>query len=104
MEKTGYHQERLAHVMLDHQIKPEELAIVEDLSETCSQYVFKCLYVARIGGPDLLLTVNYLARSVTKWNRACELRLARPTSYIRQTYDYRQYCHVGNQAIDCKLE
>ena len=28
-------------------------------------------YLARIGRPDLLWTVNILARSVTKWNKAC---------------------------------
>ena len=31
------------------------------------------------------------------------LRLARLISYIHHTSNYKQHCHVGNQAIDCKL-
>ena len=37
----------------------------------------KNLYLARIGRPDILWSVNKLARSVTKWTQACERRLAR---------------------------
>ena len=51
----------------DHQIKPEDLENVGELSETCSQIVLKCLYLARIGRPDLLWHSYYLARSVTKF-------------------------------------
>ena len=40
------------------------------------------LYLARIGRPDLLGTFFFLARSVTKWNGACDVRLARLISYI----------------------
>ena len=32
------------------------------------------------------------------------LRLARLISYIHQTSKDKQNCHVGNQALDCKLE
>ena len=37
----------------------------------------KCLCSARTGRLDLLWTVNMLARSVTKWNKACGKILAR---------------------------
>ena len=37
--------------------------------------VLKCLYLARIGRPDILWSVNKLARSVTKWTQACDRRL-----------------------------
>ena len=43
----------------------------------CSQIVLKCPYLARIGRPDILWSVNKLARTVTKWTRACDKRLAR---------------------------
>ena len=46
---------------------------------------FKCLYLTRIGSPDILWSVNKLARSVTKWTRACDKRLARLISYIHHT-------------------
>ena len=87
----------------DQKMNPENLEIVRELSETCSRIVLQCLHLGRIGRPDLLLTVNDVARPVTKWNRARDLRLARLISYIHHTTNYRQYCHVGNQAIDCTL-
>ena len=37
----------------DHQFKEEELGSVGDLSTVCSQIVLKCLYLARIGRPDI---------------------------------------------------
>ena len=31
--------------------------------------ILKCLYLARIGRPDILWSVNKLARSITKWTK-----------------------------------
>ena len=87
----------------DHQKEPDDLGNVGEVSESCSQIGLEFLYLARIGRPDPLWPVNYLARSVTKWNQACDLRLARLISYIHQTFDHKHYCHVGNQTIHCKL-
>ena len=63
-----------------------------ELSEVCSHILLKCLYLARIGRPDNLWSVNKLARSITKWTQACDRRLARFISNIHFTSDYRQYC------------
>ena len=49
----------------DRQFKKEELETVEELSNVCSQLVWKCLHVARIGRPDILWSVTTLARAVT---------------------------------------
>ena len=65
--------------------------------------VLKCLYLARIGRPDILWSVNKLARSITKWTKACDNRLNRLISYIHHTCEYKQYCHVGNTAKQCRL-
>ena len=65
--------------------------------------VLKCLYLARIGRPDILWSVNKLARSIKKWTRACDKRLNRWVSFIHHTCEYRQYCHVGNTAKQCRL-
>ena len=51
----------------DHHFKEEEMKSVGELSQVCSQIVLKCLYLARIGRPDILWSVNKLARSITKW-------------------------------------
>ena len=68
-----------------------------------SKLLLKCLYLARIGRPDILWSVNKLARSITKWTKACDKRLNRLISYIHHTCKYKQYCHVGNTAKQCRL-
>ena len=76
---------------------------VGELSQVCSQIVLKCLDLARIGRPDILWSVDKLARSITKWTKACDKRLNRLISYIHHTCEYRQYCYVGNTAKQCRL-
>ena len=61
----------------DHHFKEEEMKYVGELSQVCSQIVLKCLYLARIGRPDIPWSVNKLARSITKWTKACDKRLNR---------------------------
>ena len=61
----------------DHHVKEEETKSVGELSNTCSQIVLKCLYLARTGRPDILWSVNKLARSITKWTKAWDKRLNR---------------------------
>ena len=87
----------------DHHFKEEEMKSVGELSQVCSQIVLKCLYLARIGRPNILWSVNKLARSITKWTKACDKRQNRLISYIHHTCEYRQYCHVGNTAKQCRL-
>ena len=69
----------------DHQFKKEEMGSVGELSKVCSQIVLTCLYLARICRPDILCSVNKLARAVTKWTKACDYRYARLISYIHHT-------------------
>ena len=79
----------------DHHFKEEQMKSVG--------IVLKCLYLARIGRPDILRSVNNLARSITKWTKACDKRLNRLISNIHHTCEYKQYCHVGNTAKQCRL-
>ena len=76
---------------------------VGKLSNTCSQSVLKCLYLARSGKLDILWSLNKLARSITKWTKACDKRLNRLISKIHHTSEYKQYCHVGNTVKQCRL-
>ena len=88
----------------DHHFKEEETKSVGELSNVCYQIVLKYLYLARNGRPDILWSVNKLARSITKWTKACDKRLNRLISHIHHTCEYKQYCHVENTAIqdwDC---
>ena len=75
----------------DHHFKEEELKSVGELSKVCSQIVLKCLYLARVGRPDILWSVYELARSTTKWTTACDKRLNRLISYIHHTCECKQY-------------
>ena len=87
----------------DHHFKEEAMTSVGELSQVCSQIVLKCLYLARIGRPDILWSVNKLARSISKWTKACDKRLNRLISYIHHTCGHKQYCNVGNTAKQCRL-
>ena len=84
--------------------KKKKMKSVGELSQVCSQIVLKCLYLARIGRPDILWSANKLARSITKWTKACDKRLIRLISYIHHTCEYKQYSYVGNTAKQCRLE
>ena len=89
--------------IVDHHLEEESLKSVRDSSKVCSQIVLKCLYLARIGRPDILWSVNKLARSITKWTKACDKRLSRLISYIHHRCEYKQYGYVGNIAKQCRL-
>ena len=43
---------------------------MDELSDVCSQIVLKCKKLDRSGEPDIVWSVNKLARAVTKWTRA----------------------------------
>ena len=42
--------------------------------------------------------MNKLARSITKWTKACDKRQNRFISCIHYTCEYKQCCHVGSTA------
>ena len=77
----------------DHHFKEEETKSVGELSKVCSQIVLKCLYLARIGRLDTLWSVKKLARSITKWTKACDKRLNRLISYIH-TLSCGKHCQT----------
>ena len=75
---------------------------IGELCKVCSQLVLKCLYLARIGRPDILWSVNKLARAVTKWTRACDKRGALLISCIHHTSEFKHYCYVDSTAQQCR--
>ena len=91
---------KVSSLCLDvHQFKQEEFESVGELSEVCSQIVLECLYLARIGRFDITLSVNKLARSVTKWIQACDRRLTGLISSIHRANDFRQHCFCGKHGF-----
>ena len=65
------------HALMTIHSKKENWDLLENCQKVCSEFVLKCLYLARIGRPEILWSVNRLARSITKWTKACDKRLAR---------------------------
>ena len=91
---------KVSHPCLDdHQFKKEALESVGDFSEVGSQIVLQCLYLARIGRPDILWSVNKLARSVTQWTQAYNKREARLISFI---YPSHKWLYFGS--LECAVE
>ena len=91
------------HALRTTNFSKEEMESVGELSTVCSHIVLKCLYLDRVGGPDILWSVNKHARAVTKWTKACGERSARLISYIHHTCEFRHYCYVGYTAQQCRL-
>ena len=91
------------HAWMIINLKKKKNGSVGELSTVCSQIVLICVYLARIRRPDILWSVNKLARAVTKWTKACDKRLARLLANTHHTCEYRQYCHMGNAAQHCRL-
>ena len=87
----------------DHQIPPIEFETKGNLSAIASRVVLKVLLTARLTRPDVLWTVNNLARNITKWTIACDRRLHRLICYWHHTKDWTQICYVGNNVSDINL-
>ena len=107
LELAKVERKTLKHVttpcMDDHQFAPEDFVTTGKLATIASKSVLKVLYLARVGRPDLLWTVNDLARNVTKWNVACDRRLHRLISYLEHTREWVQTCFVGDPPEECKI-
>ena len=101
--KTTQQLYKVATPCFDDQQCKEENESAGDLSTVCSQIVLKCLYLARMGRPDILWSAKKLARAVTKWTKTCDKNLAHLISYIHHTCEHRKYCCVGNTAQQCRL-
>ena len=74
--------------MDDHQINPEDFESKGAPEPVASKIVVKVMHMARVGRPDLLWTVNDLARNVAKWNVACDRMLLRLIPYIVHTKNW----------------
>ena len=61
----------------DHAFVESDFTEKGVLSAECAKIVLQARWPARIARPELLWTVNTLAREVTKWTKACDKRLQR---------------------------
>ena len=84
----------------DPVMPPEDTVEPGKLAPISARIILKCLYLARIGRPDLLFAVNVLARQVRSWTRAFDKRRERLIAYINSTTHFVQHCYVGNNPIN----
>ena len=87
----------------DHQLQPEDFETKGKLSHVASRVVLTALYLARLSRPDLLWTVNVLAREVMTWNVACDKRLHRLISYLNHTKEYSLINYIGDDPEDIRV-
>ena len=78
-----------------------------NLLENCNVYALKWFWNAYIwhelDGPIFYGQWISLHDQSQKWTKACDKRLNRLISYDHHTSEYKQYCHVGNTAKQCRL-
>ena len=107
LELSGFKRESLKQVATpcidDHLIDPKDFETKGELTAVAAKMVLKALYLARLARPDLLWTVNTLAREVTKWTVACDKRIHRLMSYIDCTHNHCMTSFVGDRPEDCTL-
>ena len=76
----------------DHQFKKEELESVGELSKVCSRIVLKCLYLARIGRPDIF----------TVCQQTCK-RSRKMDSDLRQRFGKIDFIHSSRKLLTSAL-
>ena len=74
-----------------------------ELFPVYAQIVLKCLYLARIGRPEFLRSVDTLARSVTKWDKVCDKKVAKIDKLLRSLQKLTAILSCASQIEDCKL-
>ena len=56
-----------------------------------ARVILKLRYSARMARPDLLRSISYLARYLTKWDESCDTRLHKLMAYVHNTRAYKMY-------------
>ena len=85
------------------QLKEMAFDSAGELSDIAAKVPTKCLYGARTCRWDLLHAINTLAREVTRWNKACDIRLHKLTCYIQQSVDESLEGWIGDPMSDVHL-
>ena len=87
----------------DHMFTKEDYSNKGEVADVAARILLKALYLARTNRPDILWSVNALARKVTKWDASCDKRLLRLISYLHSTKDQSITCYVGDCIANCNV-
>ena len=84
-------------------LKESDFETEGELSDIAAKVLMKNLYGARTCRWDLLHAINTLAREVTKWNKACDIRLHKLMCYIQQSVDECLEGWIGDDVREINL-
>ena len=87
----------------DHSFIETDFTATGALSAERAKIVLMALWPARMARPELLWTVNRLAREVTRWTKACDKRLRRLIEYMWWHQTDVQISFVGDPPHKCGL-
>ncbi len=93
----------VATPFLDENLKINKHDTDGVLSTMAVRILMKVLYAARIGRWDLLRSVTYLSRRVTRWTPDCDRRLLKLMMYINCTVDHMAEAFTGESMNSCQL-
>jgi hypothetical protein len=72
----------------------------KDFNVPAARVIMKVMYAARMARPDVLRTIAFLARYLTKWTEDMDKRLHRLMVYIQNSLSYRMYAWNDQAASD----
>ena len=73
------------------------------LASSAARIIMKCLWLARLARPDLMVAVTSLASKVASWSPNDDRRCARLIGYIAATPDYSPVMYINNQPSELRL-
>jgi hypothetical protein len=76
----------------------------KDFNVPAARVIMKLMYAARMARPDLLRTIAFLARCITKRTEDMDKRLHRLMVYIQNSLSYRMYAWNDQAASDGQLK
>ena len=73
------------------------------LASSAARIIMKCLWLARLARPDLMVAVTSLASKVASWSPNDDRRCARLIGYIAATPDYSPIMYINNKPSELRL-
>ena len=73
------------------------------LGDVACSILMKALYAARLARPDLLKAITELSAFITKWDRACDIKTLRLSSYLHHNLEFEFVLRVGSHPSTMRL-
>ena len=87
-----------------HSMSGGEVPPAKQFHTDAARVIMKVMYAARMARPDLIRTISFLARYLTKWSEEMDKGLHRLMSYIHYSYAYRMFAWAGTVVDNFTLD